>query len=419
MKFLLLTVWLPFVFIPGLSSAENLKNNSGSVYGYVYNGSAAYISSDDSKVSRNKSGVAGQKVVLYRYVDGQQVEEPRPHTVTDAEGRFQFTGLEVGARFAYYPVAVFEDIEYYGKVVTIQADSARKRSDVLVFESTASDSNILVGTHHIIIKPGLGALNVREYYFFANQGRHTYVGTLPAGPPNKNIVLQIEVPENATELNFGGDLMSCCAVVTDHYIFDTMEFKPGMRQIVINYLLPYTGREASLIKKISHPTAEIDVFLPENTGNLTAPNLTTQPAFEIRGQMFRRFKGTNLTKGSMLFLGFTELPATAPDWRWLAPVILVVLIVAVYGAHRWRKSNRSMEKSEDALQEGPNAKERRRLLNEILLLDETFEAGTIDANTYYKTREELEHLVFELDAESQKTDASELKKQEIENDEAR
>ncbi|MFQ6113978.1 MAG: hypothetical protein ACE5NG_07790 [bacterium] len=411
MKFLTLMLYLGFVLISNLSSAESVEDNSGSVYGYVFNGSK----SDHSKSSQKKFGVAGQEVVLYSYIDGQVVEGARPHTVTGSNGRFEFTGLEVGKRFAYYPVAVFEGIEYYGEIVALTPDSVQKRSDVLIFESTHSDSAISAVTHHVIIKPGIGVLGVREVYFFKNRGRHTYVGNTPAGPPDKNIVLTIDVPDNATEMQFGGDLMSCCAVVSGHYIFDTMEFKPGMRQIVLNYLLPYKGKAADLVKEITHHTATMDVFLPQGSGTLSAPQFTAHPAFEIRGLKYQRYRAANLEKGSMLTLAISELPATAPDLRWLAPVILVGFIIVVYGAHRWHKSNSlSRKSSKGAWQDSANANERQRILNEILQLDEAYEAGNLDESTYLTAREKLIQLVLELEGEDQNTDTAALKKQEIE-----
>lgn len=400
MYILLIILSLNFFIALNSGIAKNAENITGTIYGYVFNASRNNASSQNAKFFKSKNGIAGQEVVLYSYVDGQSVEGTRPHTVTDEAGRFEFKGLEVGERFGYYPVTVFKDIEYFGEIVTLTPDTLRKRSDVLVYEPTQSDSAISALTHHIIIKPGIGKLSVREVYFFANRGKYTYVGNVPAGAPNKKIVLWIDVPDKATEMQYGGDLMSCCAVIKDHHIFDTMEFKPGMRQVVVNYLLPYKGKTASLIKEITHTTYEVDIFLPEGTGTLTAPNFTAQPPFEIRGHTYQRYRAENLVKGRRVMLAITGLPATAPDLRWLAPVVLMGLVISIYGVHRWRKSNRlTNEPPEGTSEDESNDKERLRLLNEILQLDEAFEAGTIDETTYYTSREQLKQLVLELDSE--------------------
>jgi len=191
-------------------------------------------------------------------------------------------------------------------------------------------------------------------------------------------------------------------VVNGNHIFDTMEFKPGIRQVVVNYLLPYKGKAASMRKELTHNTSEVDIFLPEDSGVLSAPGFTSQPPFEIRGKKYQRYRAANLKKGSMLTMAVTGLSALPLDLRWLAPAVLVILFFTVFGLHRWRKSNRSPnESSKDALQEKTSVKERHRLFEQILQLDDAFEAGAIDKTTYFTAREKLKLLVAELDTEYQ------------------
>lgn len=399
MKILSLIVNLCLLFVSDLTSTENAQNDSGMVYGYVFNSSLGSASSYEAKPFPGSSGVAGQEVVLHIYIDGQSAEGARPHSVTDANGRFEFKSLAIGKRFAYYPVSVFQGIEYYGEVVVLTPDSVQKRSDLSLFGTTQSDSTIFVAMHHIILKPAIGSLNVREVILFANRGRHTFVGDVPAGPPGKNIVLRADVPDGATQVQFGGELMSCCAVVNDNHIFDTMEFKPGMRQVVINYLLPYEGKEASLSKKLTHPTDNVDLFLPEGAGTVHAPGFASRPLFKIREQNYQRFSAANLGAGSILTLSVTDLASAPRDLRWVAPAALAVLIFALFGIHWWRKSSQSSdEPPEQSLGNGLIDRKRRLLLNEILRLDAAFEAGALDEPTYSTTRERLKHLVLELDS---------------------
>ncbi|MFQ5639382.1 MAG: hypothetical protein ACE5IR_15465 [bacterium] len=418
MKILSFVLYLSFVSVPGVSSGRSAEHNSGTVYGYLFNRSIESALPDNA---RPKHRVSGQDVVLYSYLDGKSAEGVRPHAVTDANGRFEFTGLAIGKRFAYYPGSVFQGVEYYGEIVALAPDTVQKRSDVPVFESTGSDSALSAVMHHIILKPAIGALEVREVTLFANRGRHTFVGNAPAGPPGKNIVLRIDVPDEATEVQFGGDLMSCCAVVNENHIFDTMELKPGMRQVVVNYLLPYQGKEASLIKRLTHPTDKVDVFLPEGAGTLQAPQFTSKPLFEIRGENYQRFDAADLKAGSVLTLVITGLASSPLDLRWLAPVILGVSVIALFGIHWWRKSSQSGdEPSEQTLGNSLIAKKRQLLLDEILRLDEAFEAGAIDETTYVNSTEQLKQLVLGLDSKHNDSSLHELKREtEVDTDENR
>ena len=381
--------------------AEPQTDDRGVVYGVVWNGTRQNPAGEPTPL-------ANHEVVLHKYVDGQADPNPRAHTTTDARGRFEFTGLEVGERFAYYPVAVLDGIEYYGALVTVTPDTAKRRSDVHVFETTLSDSSIALAMEHILVEPMAGKLQVKEILVFTNKGRRTVVGSIPSGQPGKNVVLRLEVPQQAIEVQFGGDLMACCAVVNGNQIYDTMEFKPGVRREVLSYLLPYTGKQATLVKKMDYAVAGMDVFLPKGSGTLNAPGFESQGDFQIRGQRFERYTATGLAQGTVLTLTFAQLPAAPRDWRWLPPVALALLLLVGFGMRRRLKSEAVPPQSapepgeaegvEGEETEPAHQHERDRLLDAILQLERAYETGSIEEATYLDARSRLEELILELDA---------------------
>lgn len=368
--------------------AWSQPNNSGVVFGSVLN------------ASQDSAAMAGQEVVLYQYVDGQEVEGARPHAATDDRGRFVFEGLQVGERFAYYPLAVFAGIEFSGALVKSTPAALRQGSDILVFEPTSSDSAISTAMHHLILEPGAGSIAARELFLFANRGNHTYVGNMPSGS-KKNIVLRLEVPPNATDLQFGGDLMSCCAVVNGNQIFDTMEFKPGTRQVELNYLLPYQGKETILAKTLGHTTAALDIFLPKDHGVISAAQFGEATPFQIRGKNYLRYHAGNLAKDSILSLMISNLPAAPRDYRWRAPVILVLIIATVHALNRWRKTARLSEQADQEVIPPRGIDERRQLIGQILQLDENFEAGKIDKAAYFIERAKMVQKVLALESKDE------------------
>ncbi|MFQ5706030.1 MAG: hypothetical protein ACE5HO_01190 [bacterium] len=377
---MLLTISMSLILTPGIGLSQSHKAH-GTLFGFIYNGSKATDAAP-------KVGLANQEVVIYKYLDGQTEEGTRAHTTTDSRGRFAFKNLEVGKRFAYYPATVVGGIEYYGDVVTLTPDTLNRRSDITTFEPSASDSSISVVTQHIIVTPGAGVLQVKEIAVFSNRGRHTYVGSVPAGQPGKNIVLRMDLPDNAKDVQFGGDLMACCAMVSGNHIFDTMEFKPGVRQEVVSYLLPYKGQSTSVVKKVAYPTAAIDVFLPENLGALQAQGFVSQGSFQIRGENYTRYTAAGFARGRVLTLTFGGLPAAPADWRWLPPVVLGLLLVVGFTTyHLRRRAQSTAQQITDETAASEVDPERQRLLAEILQLDEAYEAGEIDENTYAVARE--------------------------------
>jgi len=348
---------LTLTAVTGYSQSQLPKY--GTLEGVVHNASVA-------SETGAKTGVYKQDVVLYKYIDGKVDENTRVHTITDSRGRFRFGQLPVGKRFAYYPATVIHGIEYYGNLVTFTADTLRRYSDVVAYDNSSSDSSIVVSMQHFIIKPGIGVLEVKEISIFANRSQFTYVGNEPAGKPDKNIVLRMEVPKNAREVQIGGDLMSCCAIVKGNQIFDSMEFKPGTRKEIVKYLLPYQGETAILGRSIAYPTASVDVFLPENSGILTSAEFIKQGSFQIGGETYIRYSTNMVAKGNMLTLSFGNLTPGPRDWRWLPPAFLGFVIFIGSFIYLRRVKNRTPENEHpSAMSENRNL-EKRQLVDNVL-----------------------------------------------------
>lgn len=369
------------------------RQKSGSVAGAILNG------------SRGDTPIAGQEVVLYALNNGQEVDGPRPHVVSDSRGRFRFENLEVSEARAYYPLAVYRNIEYSGPIVRLKPDSSRQWSAVTVFDTTASDSAVSIAMHHIIIDAGKGTLAVREVYQFTNRGKFTYIGQ-PAAGTDKHIAMRYELPELAEALQVGGDLMSCCIIADKNRIYDTMEFKPGLRQSTLTYQLPYKGGDASFTKLITARTAMLDVYLPEGIHleplreldggrPQTTAALAAEP-FQLRGKSYQRYVFDNLAQGSALSLHIGNLPAAEPDLRWMAPVIIVLLMGASYVFVR-RGAKTPSSAGVPAPAAGDPIEKRQQLIQRILELDEAHQAGRTEEEHYQSARRRLIQEVLAID----------------------
>lgn len=329
--------------IPIIVISGQLANKEAVVFGSIVNGSS------------DSSAVTNQEVILYQYIDGQEVKDFTVSTVTNSNGDFFFKGLEASKRYSYYPITVYDGVEYSGVLVIPTPSKLRLQSDILIFESTSSDSTISTIMHHLIIEPGVGSLNVREVLLFANRDNHTYIGNIPT-KSGKNIVLRMETPVRANEVQVGGDVMSCCTIVKGNQIFDTMAFKPGTRQAVLSYVLSYDGREANLTKTVEYRTEAFDIFLSDPlrlAGFTTAGNneenkiiskdqLEESEPFQIRGKKYNRYNIGSLARGSTFSLAISQedasqnLSALQTDYRWLAPIILILIIVVGYFSNHKR-----------------------------------------------------------------------------------
>lgn len=355
--------------------------------------------------SRDDAPVAKQEVVLYTVKDGKELDAPRPHVVTDAAGKFVFKDLEVGEGIAYYPLAVYTGVEYSGRLVTPDPDTLQQKSNVVVYDLTAADTVVSAMMHHLILEPGNGILTVREVYLFQNRSKFTYFGDV-AEKPGMKVGLRMEVPAQARELQLGGSLMQCCTVVEGNQIYNTMEFKPGQRQVVLNYQIPYDGNEAQLFKTIRVRTASIDAYLP---GDISLQKMQIRrqsevkelaadagEPFQLRGSTYQRYELRDVAKGGMLSLALGNLPAAPKDYRWLAPLALIFIIGAGVVFHRKARAKQQRESRTETIAKSLVA-QRQELLEQVLQLEERFESGGIDEEQYQEEREKLLQQILVLD----------------------
>ncbi|MFQ6675544.1 MAG: carboxypeptidase-like regulatory domain-containing protein [Fidelibacterota bacterium] len=344
--------WVTVLMVLFASPLARAGEEDGTVSGWVRNGTG------------DSTGVPNEEVVLYRYAGGKKEEGFSRKTRTDDTGYFRFDGLPVGEGIAYYPVALHDGVEYAGDQVDFSSVSSpfEQQSDIVVYESTSSDSAISVPFHHIIISPDRGVADIREVLFFANRGNRTYVGSHDYSP-GKPEVLDLEIPVGSTGLALDGDIMTCCIIVDGNRVIDTMELKPGARRVIADYRMPYKGSTARFRKTIGYATGALDLFvLGSAVENVTVQppggepasvipgEVETTPSFKIRGRDYTRYSLGEIPGGSMVTVTFRGMVSTFRIYRWLAPAAVILLMVAVSAYHRMRS------KSEDSLTQSQRRK---------------------------------------------------------------
>lgn len=337
--------------------------------------------------------VAGLPVILYEVAQGEQNSVPHQKTVTDAAGRFEFTDLEAAPSTVYYPAVTYQDVEYFGPAIRFGDGEEAKTSDVTVFETSEEPEGIQVGMEHLIIEPSAGVLLVKELCMVQNESDRTYVG-LKEVAPGKRGTLEFGLPDGYEQLSLGGDLMSCCAVVKETALFETMAIKPGMRQESFSYQLKYRGRDYTFEKVAAHGITFMDVFVPDIGIRVEAEGLESFGSFNIRNQPYLRYGMKNIPAGSKISIRLSNLPAAPTDLRWVAlSGVAVVLALGIWFAVRYGRPGA-----------GPSPGDRESLIVAIADLDDRFESGEIDEAHYRREREALKQRLLELERKAEVVD---------------
>ncbi len=373
---------LPVMFAAMLYSFTG--DQSGEYVGRVVNGSF------------NDAPVSGMPVVLQGYRQGQDDAALVFETLTDPRGWFVFTGLKQVEQLAYYPKVTYKNVQYSGALLPAGSDST---AVVRIFEVTESDSVVMAAMNHVLFEPARGGVQVREVYQLGNRSLFTFVGSTEPGQAGISLVFPL--PEGAGAVSVGGDLMSCCTIIKDGKVSDTMEFKPGSKQAVVNYELPSEGSEVVFTRQVMIDTELLDFYLPQPLSVVSvrvqspdgeAREMPAEPEpFEIRGRSFQRFALDRVTEGSVVTVVLAGVPAPPADLRLFAAVLVVLLLALTFLAVRRFRPVPAVA-DPDTLQT-----RRTQLIQQVLQLDDRHEKGELSKEKYMLFREQLLQKIEEID----------------------
>ena len=269
-------------------------------------------------------GVEGAEVTLTLYRDNQ--EAAKTEATTDRTGRFQFQGLSGKPGESYTVTVRYQGAEYNTERIVLENASASRILEIPVYDSTTDASQISVKVHHVVFAVADGSVRAEELLVVRNAGDKAYIGAKEVSG-GRRATLQFTLPAGAREIRYGDGLMDCCVVPAEAGFVDTMDVKPGERQVGFSYgLTPVNGR-VGFIRPVDYPTEAVEVFVPEGAARVTGE---VKQVGVVPGQdrRFLRFTGTSLEAPAAIALTLDNLPAIGGRWRPYAYASVGILLAA-------------------------------------------------------------------------------------------
>lgn len=338
-------------------------------------------------------GASDVEVTLHQYSNGQ--EKQRGSTKTDTAGAFSFLELSLDTE-AYYVRATYKGVEYYSPTVSF-GDKKELRLDLSVYETTDKDTNISVKMHHVFLELEEGILWIQEIMVLENNGDRVYVGYHEV-EPGKREVLRISLPKKATALQPLKGLMSCCIIQTEDGFIDTMDIKPGKKEIRFSYKVDYRYSRYELRKRLYTKTEFIDFLIPDQGIRAKSDMLEFRGAVDNPGnpgQRFLHLSGKGLTKGSQVVVELRGL-AWGKGLFKVGIVGLVVVIMGIGLAYPFMRKRTGKEAGVIGPKRAIPGDRRQELLWEIAYLDDLFESGEIAPKEYRSRRKRIMEEVKEV-----------------------
>ena len=307
-------------------------------------------------------------------------QEEKRTAKTNSEGRFRFADLSSAG--PYRLNLKYQGAEYDTEV-SLNEGQEKLQINIPVYDSTDDPSSIRVRTHHLIVNPGEGSLLIEEFLQVENVGERAFIGSRSVDP-QRRATIEFALPKGAAQYQYLSGLMECCVVPAPSGFVDTMDVKPGFREIGFSYTLPVSSARFPLVRRLDYSTAALSVFVG---GGLTAksPSLEAKEHVQVQGGRYLQLTGKNLGSGAVVTVELGGISARSVSSRYLifAAISLTLITGLVYVfvgmSRRYARTTVS----------GETIKARYRgLVEEVARLDDAFEAGKLRPEDYQRLRVE-------------------------------
>lgn len=353
---------------------------------------------------------AGMTVTLHVYLGDSELKSVQ--ATTAANGRFRFDGLDTDASLEYWPEAVYLGVPYHSaEPYRFAAGQTQVAASLTVYETTDDDTGearVRLDSVHVIVKSFENVLRVSEIHFFGNSGDRAYVGR------NGQTVF-IPLPAEAVGVAFEGEASAERFVEVTGGVMDTEPVPPGVETSLafFSYHLLPAGNTVSLVRSFAYPVTELNILVAQPGLTLQSDQLQAAGTRSFEDQQYQLYTAQGLSPNTPLAISLSLLPgmedvtqgsgspvtqasglpkeAFAPSpgggnqrlLQWLGYVLSGLAVIAAVGYPLAVRRKAPVPAASPKLAEDPRA---RQLLADLVALEEAWEAGQIDRETYVGQR---------------------------------
>ncbi|MFQ5790756.1 MAG: hypothetical protein ACE5JI_09800 [Acidobacteriota bacterium] len=329
-------------------------------------------------------GVVGARIPvrLETFRGEQKVSE---QTVsTSHHGEVLFFGLSDEPNVSFQARVDYAAVPYVTEVISYLPEETHKTVELTVYETTDEPQDLMVSVAHLFFKADEEGVTVQEMLLINNQGDRNYIGT-PAAAGAGRQTLVFSLPRDAYDIRIGTGLMSCCILVRETVIVDSMEMPPGSKEVSFSYRLPSRLTTLEWERPVDLPIAQV-VLVAEHAQleSMTArlAPMTAHAGTATDGDpVSTTLSGRDLRPGEVLKARVVRLPGSLASrlrlaLGFLTAAALGMVAFAALRSYRRRHVSRTSPSPDE-------------LAEQIAELDRQFEAGEMAPSTYESHRARL------------------------------
>jgi hypothetical protein len=387
---------LAALFLMGIAAGAAAQSPNGVIAGQVTNGTAG------------GTLPAGLQVTIQGFTGTQML--PSRTANVDASGRFRFEGLETGANYSYIIYTEYLGIQYGSDELAFESGKSELPADIVIYETTTSDAAISLARIHFVVTALSGELEVNEVQSFSNSGDRTYIGAEPAAGAQRTTV-RISVPSGAQDVTLEDETTGSRLVQTAAGFAGTLPVIPGQGtlQVVLTYYLPYNPASTLLTTHFQYPAKTVNAFVSDTGVEMASDRMVLMGQMGTGAQAYVGYVAQNFAAGDTLTLEFKGKATGGTSTQSTGGISTTAILLIVGGlalllialAVAYPMLRRKQAAAPEAAPEAPCGNQCEQLMASIADLDDLFEAGELDKETYQKRRQALKARLLEIQGAAQ------------------
>jgi hypothetical protein len=245
-------------------------------------------------------------------------------------------------------------------------------------------------------------VRAEELLVVRNAGDKAYVGSKEVAG-GRRATLLFSLPAGAREVKYGSGLMDCCVVPGEQGFVDTMDVKPGEREVAFSYDLAPSGGSVKFIRPVDYRTEAVEIFVPEGSVQVSGDGFKRMGVVSGQDQRFVRFTGPSLEAPAAVALALDNLPAMGGRWKPYAYASVGLLLLAGV-SYPWVRRRRAAlpapvpGRAAAARNAGPTELALRKveLVAALAELESRHDAGQMPEKEYRRLRQEKRKALREV-----------------------
>jgi hypothetical protein len=337
--------------------------------------------------------VPAHSLTLLSFEGEEATELPKRTTQTNARGEFSFDGLGLSPDRTYILTTEYQTAQYSEGPLTFSDDETEKEVDLTVYDTTSAATHIFVDQHHILVEPVADSLLIQEFMRLLNVGRKTYIGTF-SDSFGVRVTLDVTLPPGASTPKLSGGFSEASFTFHHGGFIDSRPLQPGSRGLLFTYALPFTARSIEYRTILHYEHHALDLFLASRSIHVSSPDLAQVGIVGGEDARYIRYSGQNLEAGHQVTV---SLKKTAPVSRSSLWLLVGALLAALFITIRLVVARTQRGKGAPPRNDRRNSIQRKEaLIQAIADLDERYERGDIDSDSYHRERKRFKSGLSQL-----------------------